>query len=288
MATINQRFMQRVKYGMVNLGLIVLVITLACASTWAIAAAALWQSIIVSALAYVWYQKLQLPVNNELVYYLTLLTIAIISFTLPTLYTPNFFFILLSILSIFNILFDDFILLTPLKPYFMSSNLASIRVPIGLQHFHDMDPRHFDNIIDRLRQNAGETYHNDTEQTSKYVLSEPRDATKDPITCEVDGNQCPWCLEKPKNNEMLMFAKPKKKNPMGVNSTKLSSFYHSQCLDVYRKHEQDTGTKEKAVNTMPNGNESGTVDSWYLGEYKKEADQVEIITCFPVIKSTSK
>ena len=292
METVNQQFMQRIKYGIVNLALIIFVITLACVGTWTIAEAALWQSIIASALTYLWSHKdMQLPLNNELIQYLIPLTIAVISFKFPMLYTPNFLSFLLSSLFTFYLMFDDLILLTPLRPYFMStavpSTPTSIQTPIGLQHFHDMDLRHFDRVITRLTENMRPDH---TEPTSSYVLSEPQDVTKTSITCEVNENQCTLCLVKPQNSDMLMFAQPKEESQMGVNSTKLSSFYHQQCFETYRQHEEkDKDTNgNKAISTMPNGNKGGTVHSWYLGEYKKDEDRVEIITCYPVIKSTSK
>jgi|GEM_PF-6272431 len=253
MATINQQFMQRVKYGLVNLALIILVITLACVSTWAITAAALWQSIIVSALTYAWYQKLQLPVNNELVYYLIPLTIAMISFTLPTLYTPNFFFILLSILSIFNILFDDFILLTPLKPYFMT---ATVPADGGYG-------------TEQVQQEP---------EATEYILSQDLKVPEN-ITCDPGDNPCLVCYEKLTRQEWLMFAQPK--SELGKHNTQLSSYYHLGCFTRYTQH-----SNNKAISTMPNGNEMGAVSSWYLGEYiEGRPATVKIQTCYLVKKA---
>jgi hypothetical protein len=262
MAEVNEIFMSRVKYGIVNLALITFVITVACTSTWAIATAALWQSILAAYVAFIWYEpSMHLLPGNRLAILLPLLALPLLFIYLPLLHIPNFLVPMLQVFVLFHNLFDYFILLTPLKPYFMSTALEEVTTTLTTA---------LDSIHDVLREAQVRSA-----PSIAYTLTEVNPVPA--MQYQVNNDPCILCLStafSEHNDETtLVFAEGNDHKP----NHPLQAFYHSACWKNYKK-----SVPSKSISVMPHENEPGRVRRWYTGIFMKgdpQPEPVKITRC---------
>ena len=246
MPNIKQQLLSRVKYGIVNIALAGVIITALCVSSWVtLAPMLLWNSILSSFFAFAWYaDKMRPPpsLSQVMLGGFSLLIIGACLFPLGPMINSDFIHAFIFLFSLFNMLFEDIILISPLRSYFIETAV--------------LNP-----IITRATRIYGSS------QGNRIKLQEQPIPSTEWNCVPKEEEVCSICLEPPYTDKEAPYTDKKAKlvfaQTTDGNNQKppLQHFYHEACFKEYQESNHDQAISFMSTTRNP-------VVAWHTCQYQ--------------------